>query len=245
MLGEVFVDAGRDQLFHAETNVALLAVDGEDLRFDYLAGLEHIARMRDALLVADLADVHHAFHAFRELNKRAKVGDAGDRTFDGGADREFLRNVGPRIAERLLQSKADAAFGRVHREDDGVNGVAGLHDVGNALHFARPREFGDVNEAFDAGFEFDEGAEVRGARDYAANTLANCVLPGGRVPRMRLELFQADGDAAFTVFFRGLEDLDFDLLADREDVRGLLDARPADFADVQRASTPPRSTNAP
>ena len=103
-----------------------------------LAGLEHIARMRDALLIADLADVHHSFHAFRELNKRAKVGNAGDRTFDGGSDRELLCNVGPRIAKRLLQSKADAAFGRVHREDDGVNGVAGLHDVGDALHFARP-----------------------------------------------------------------------------------------------------------
>ena len=91
-----------------------------------------------------------------------------------------------------------------------------------------------MNEAFDAGFEFDERAEVCGARDYSANTLAHFVLSGAGVPRMGLELLQADGDAALTVFFRGLEDLDFDLLADGEDVRGLLDARPADFTDVQQ-----------
>ncbi len=52
--------------------------------------------------------------------------------------------------------------------------------------------------------------------------------------RMRLELLQADGDAALTVFFGGLEDLDLDLLADGQDVGGLLNARPADFADVQQ-----------
>ncbi len=45
---EVFVEAGGDELLHAELDLALFGVDGEDLGADDLADVEDVLRMIDA-----------------------------------------------------------------------------------------------------------------------------------------------------------------------------------------------------
>ena len=72
MLGDVLVDAGGNQLLHAELDLALFRRDAEHLRFDDLAGAQHILRMIDAFIGADLADVDEAFDAFGDLDERAE-----------------------------------------------------------------------------------------------------------------------------------------------------------------------------
>ena len=114
VLGEVFIQAGWNQLFHAQADEPLRRIEREHLRLDDLPGFQHFLRVIDALFRADFADVNHALHAFGKLHEGAELGQARDRPFDHRARRKFLFGRGPGIAQRLLQPERDAAFCRVH-----------------------------------------------------------------------------------------------------------------------------------
>ena len=86
---------------------------------------------------------------------------------------------------------------RVDTEDDGFDAVTYLDDVGGLADLLAPGHLADVDEAFDSGGDLDEGAEVRIARDDAADPISEMEALGHGFPGMRLELLQADGDAAF------------------------------------------------
>src|SRR5580700_7130223 len=92
-----------------------------------------------------------------------------------------------------------------------------------------------MNQALDAGLEFDERAEFHQARDRAAHAIAGDELLRHRIPGMRLQLLQADGNAALVGISRELEDLYFDLLSYREHIRRLVDAAPGDVAHMQQS----------
>ena len=135
MLGDVLVDAGGDELLHAQLDLALLWIDIEDLRLHYIAHAEHVLRMVDALVGADLADVNQAFDAVGQLNKRAKVHELGDRTFNLRSYGKLLRRIEPRIGLSVLEAERDAALLGLDGEDDGVNTVALLENVAGVAHF--------------------------------------------------------------------------------------------------------------
>ncbi len=96
VFGNVFVKTVRRKLLHAELYLALGFVDVDDLGFDYLSKLQHVLRMSNARLLrqrvrlrracaffcADFTHMNHAFHAFGNLDKRAKLRQAGHRTFN-------------------------------------------------------------------------------------------------------------------------------------------------------------------
>ena len=116
-----------------------------------------------------------------------KVHDLGDRAFDLRADGKFAGDVGPRVGESLLQAERDAAFFGLDGEDDGIDGVALLENVAGMMDLLAPGHFGDVNEALDAGLDFDEGAEVGEAGDSAGDALANLIFALARPPTVRAE----------------------------------------------------------
>ncbi len=145
----------------------------------------------------------------------------------------MLRHVRPRIGESLLQAQRDAALFGLDAEDDRVDGIALLEHVAGVANLFAPRHLGDVNEAFDAGLDFNEGTEVGKARDCAGDALADLVALGGRFPRLGLKLLQAERN--LLRFRIDLEDADLDLLADGEHVLRLVDAGPRDVADVEKA----------
>src|SRR5215467_3191236 len=91
-----------------------------------------------------------------------------------------------------------------------------------------------MNQAFDARVEFDEGTKLHQPRDRAAHSIADLVLTGNRVPRMRLKLLQADRDALLATFSGELKYLYFDLLSHRKNIGRLIHASPGDIADVQQ-----------
>ena len=215
----------------------------EDSGFDDLAGAKDVLRVVDALFGADFADVDHAFDAFSELNEGSELGEAGDRAFDRWSRWGTSGRCRPRGRRGLLEAEGDAALGGVDVEDEGFDGVAGFEQVAGLADLFGPGHLADVDEAFDAGFEFDEGAEVGDAGDGAADAVATVYLSGTDVPGVRLELLEAEGDAAGVGV--DLEDLGVDGLADGEDVGGLGDAVPGDVAMWRRPSTPPMSTKAP
>ena len=90
-----------------------------------------------------------------------------------------------------------------------------------------------MDEAFDAGLDLDECAEVGEARDGAGDALAGQEAVGRGGPGFGLKLLEAERD--FLGFGIDLEDFELEFLADGEHVFGLGDAGVGDVADVEQA----------
>ena len=82
-----------------ETDAALDFVDLDDAGFDFLADLEHVLDLVDALL-ADLRDVDEAVDVVLQLHERAEAGELGDLAVDEVADLVVRVDVLPRIVAR-------------------------------------------------------------------------------------------------------------------------------------------------
>ena len=96
-----------------------------------------------------------------------------------------------------------------------------------------PRHFGDVDQAFDARLQLDEGAVVGDVGDAALELGADRVLGLDALPRIGLELLHAERDAVGLVV--DADDLHLDGLADRQHLGRVVDAPPGDVGDVQQA----------
>ena len=81
----------------ADAPVALVNLD--DARGDFLADLEHVLDLVDALL-ADLRDVHQAVNLMLQADERAEAGQLGDVAGDEVADLVELVDAVPRIGAR-------------------------------------------------------------------------------------------------------------------------------------------------
>ena len=155
MLGDVLVDARRDELLHRELDLALFRIDRQDQCLHALAFAHDVARMVDAAVGDDLADVHESVDALRDLNECSEVHDLGDGAFDLRSSGKFALDFKPRIGERLFEAERDAALlgarGWLDGENDSVDAVALAEQVGGMADFLGPRHLRDVNEALEAG----------------------------------------------------------------------------------------------
>ena len=76
VLGDVLVDVGGDELLHAELDLALFRVDGQDLRLDDLAGAQHVRGVVEAAVGGDLADVDQPLDAVGQSAQRRRSSSA-------------------------------------------------------------------------------------------------------------------------------------------------------------------------
>src|ERR1019366_1615215 len=167
----------------------------QHLCLDHLPGVQHILGMIDALLRADIAHVNHALYALGHLHERTELLDAGYGTFHHPAHGEFLRRVRPRVAQSLFETERDTPVRRIDPKHDHVHRIAGIDHVGGFAHLLGPRHLGEMHQAFNALFQFDEGAEIGDAGYRALNALAYLVLLGDQVPGVRLELLETERNA--------------------------------------------------
>ena len=92
---------------------------------------------------------------------------------------------------------------------------------------------GDVDQALDAVAEVDEGAERDELGDNALNDGVNRVLLDERAPRILGGLLETEGDALAVEI--DVENLNLDLLADLDDLGGVVDMVPGELGDVNQA----------
>ena len=130
VLGDIFVNLGGDELLHAELDLALFGVDGEDLCFDDLALAQHFRGVVKAAFGGDLADVDQAFDAVGELDEGSEVHQLGDGAGDLRADGEGANGVGPGVGEGLLEAEGDASLLWLDAEDDDIDAGALFEQVG-------------------------------------------------------------------------------------------------------------------
>ena len=92
---------------------------------------------------------------------------------------------------------------------------------------------GDVDQALDAVTEVDEGAKRHELRDGALDDGVDRVLLDERAPGILGGLLETEGDALAVEV--DIEHLDLDLLADLDDLGGVVDVVPGELGDVDQA----------
>ena len=155
------------ELLQAERDALVGLVDFEHDRFDFVALLQDFGRMIDLARPGDVRDVDHAIQTFFQLDESAVAGEVANLAFDLGAGRIFLQGSVPRIGFELANAEGDLLLFAVDAEHDRFDFLVGLEDIGRFGDALGPGKFGDVDEAFDAGFQFHERAVRHEVDDLA------------------------------------------------------------------------------
>src|SRR3984957_13295926 len=175
----------------------------------------------------------HAIDIRVQADEQPELGLVLDLALDARADRMPFRESLPWVLQRLLEAKRNAALGGVDLEHLNLDLLAGRDDLARVDVLLGPGHFGDVDEALDAGLEFNKGAVVGDVGDAALELLADGVARLNVRPRIFLQLLHAERDAVGLMV--DLDDADLDLLADGQDFARMVDAPPGDVRHMQEA----------
>ena len=177
--------------------------------------------------------MHQAVDIAAQADENAKLGDVLDFALDLGAHRMAFGERIPRIADALFQAEADSTLLRIDVEDHDLDFLAGRNDLARVDVLLGPTHLGNVDQALDTRFEFDERAIISDVGDPALVFGLDRVLQIDTVPRIGFELLHAEADAL------GLDveadDLDLDGLADTQNFGRMADPPPGDIGDMQQA----------
>src|SRR5881392_1338189 len=208
----------------------------EHLQLHRLPFLDSVGRILD-VGDAELRHRHEALDVLAQVHHHALVHQAEHAAAHLGPDGIGLADAQPRILLRLLQAQRDALVLGVHVQDQHLDLVALLHDLGGMLYALGPRHVGDVDQAVDAGLDLHERSERREVAHLAFDAHADGVLLRQRHPGIFLGLLHAERDLLFGLVH--LEHHRFDRLADRHDLRGVSHvARPAHLGDMDQPLDP-------
>src|SRR5882762_1396412 len=221
------------RLFQAQRDPLVLGVDVQNQHVDLIALLHDFRRMLDPLGPRHVGDVNQTIDAGLDFDECTERGEVADLAAEPRADGILLRQRHPRILFGLFHAERDLLLGLVHLQYHSFDRLADGHELGRVPHVAGPAHLGDVHEAFDARFELDERAVVRDRDDFPLHARSNRILRGDVLPRIGLQLLQAERDAlALPVDF---EDCDLELLADLHHLGRMRHAAVAHVGDMQQA----------
>src|SRR5436190_5795056 len=221
------------RLFQSERDPLVLGIHVQNQHVDLVALLHHLGRMLHALGPRHVGDVNQAVDARLDFDERAERREVALLPAEPRADRILLRQRHPGILLCLLHAERDFLFRLVDLEHHGFDRFADRHELRRMPDVARPAHLGDVHETFDPRLELDERAIVRDRDDLALHARADRVFRGDVLPRIRLELLQAERNAlALPV---DVENFDFELLTDLHHLARVRHAAVAHVGDMQQA----------
>ena len=211
----------------------VLNVHLDDLQVGLLAFLEVVLGFVQ-LGDAEVADGHEAFEVLAHLHDHAMVQHAADVALEGMTHGVFLGQRGPWVISHLLDTQADATLAGVDVQDLDLDAVTAFEHFLGMTHAPGPAHVRDVDQAVDAVFHLDEGAEVGQVADFALNDRTNRIPLDEGNPGIALALLETQAD--LLVFLVDLQDHDVDFIADRNDLGRMLDVpRPTHLTDVDQA----------
>src|SRR5262249_31504037 len=121
-------------------------------------------------VVRQLRDVDQSLNPRLQFDECAEIHRPRHSSHDEPAGRKLELNVFPRTGFELLEPQADLTLVAVDFEDDNLDHLARLQDLGR-VGDALPADLADVEQAIDAA-EIDEGAKVADVADDAGANLA-------------------------------------------------------------------------
>src|SRR5260370_21068935 len=207
--------------FDRKAEQAVGLVDLDDAGGDFLAHLEDVLDFLDAIF-ADLRDVEQAIDVVLQANEGAEAGQLGDLAGEEVADLVKLVDVAPRVLGELFDPDRDALVGFVDFQHEGLDLFALFQHFGGMVDLARPGNVRDVDHAIQAFFQLDERAIAGEIANAAFDARPGRIFLEGLVPRVGLELADAEGN--LLLFAVDTQDDGLDLLIRLEHVRGFGDA---------------------
>src|SRR5262245_46229418 len=232
MTAEEVVPDIRRQLLQAERQPLVLGVDVEHHRIDDVALLQHFRRVLDPLAPRHVGDMNQAVDLFLDLDERAELGEVTNLALDSRTDGVLVRQVVPRVALDLFQTKRNASSRRIDSQHHRVDVVADIQNLRRVLDALAPRHLGNVNQPLDARLELDERSVIGEADHFAFNTGADWIPLHHVRPWIGNQLLVSQRHA-----FGGrvvLEHDHVDLVVHLEQFRGVADATPGHVGDVQQ-----------
>ena len=221
------------QLLDAEADAFLLDIDGEHLDLDGIALVIVLDRGFAGLRPIDIGEMDHAEYFARQFDEQAEFGDVLDLALENGAFRIFLLEGCPRVVQALLEAEADTPLAGIDVEHHDLDFLARRNDLAGMDILLGPAHFRDMDEALDAGLEFDEGAVIGDVGHPAGIFGGDRIFRRNAFPRIGLKLLHAERNAL------GLrieaDHLNLDALADLQGVGRVVDAPPGDIGDVEQA----------
>src|SRR5580704_6504079 len=221
------------ELLDAERDALLLDVDVENLRLDLVALLVLLDDLLARTFPVEIGQVHHAVDVTVEAEEQAEFGLVLDLAFDHRTGGILFDKHLPRIAHGLFETERDAALDRIDLKDLHLNFLRRRDDLAGMHVLLGPRHFGNVDQPFDAGLEFDEGAVIGDVGDAALEPRADRIFCLDALPRIVEQLLHAERNAVGLVI--DFYNLHLHLLADIEHLGRMIDAPPGDIGDVQEA----------
>src|SRR5258708_5974014 len=231
--GDVAFPRVAGHLFETQGNSLAFLVDVQNRTGYLIALIDDFAGMGNLAHPAHVADVQQAINAFLDLDEGAVVGEVADHAGNDGARRIALGNLVPRIRLHLLHAKRDFLFVLVDIQDLHFNLIADLNQFTGMIDALGPAHFADVDQPFNAGFKFDEGAVAHNVDDFAGMPAADRVLRLDVGPGAGRLLFQTERDLFLFAF--DFDDIDLKLLVDVDDFMRVGDSAPAHIGDMQKA----------
>ena len=104
--------------------------------------------------------MQQAVDAFLDLDERAVVGEVADLALDDGVGRVLLGHARPGVGLDLLHAEADFLLVLVDVQDDDLDLVAEVDQLGRMVDPPGPAHLADVHQALDARLELHERAVV-------------------------------------------------------------------------------------
>src|SRR6266404_6370276 len=188
--------------------------------------------MIDLACPGDIRDMDHAIETFFQFDKSPITRKVANFSFDVGARRILLLGFVPRIGFELAQSERNFLLFPIDPEHNRLDFLVRFKDVGGFGDSFGPGKFGDMNQALDAGFQFDKRTVRHKVDHFAFDLGADRVLRFDGVPRIGQLLFQAQADPFF--FAIDVQDYDIDILADFENFGRVANAPPAHIGNVEQ-----------
>src|SRR5260221_468999 len=185
------------ELAQSKRDFLLFPIDPEHNRFDFLVRLKDVGRLGNSFGPGKFGDVHQTFDPGFEFNERPVRHQIDHFAFDLCANRIFRFDAVPRIGQFLFQAKADPFLFAVDVEDDYVDVLTDLENLGGVTDTA-PAHIGNVEQTIDT-VQIDEGAEIGDILDRALANIAR--------GHFGEQLLTAFGPFLFDQFAAGKDDI--------------------------------------
>src|SRR5690606_24664520 len=206
--GDEVVERIAFQLFDAQRDAFLVGVDTQNHGVDLVALLEVANSFFASFGPGEVGQVNQAVDAARQAHEHAEVRDGLDGAANLVATLEVDGELFPRIRTALFHAQRNAAAVFVDFQNHDFDFFAQGDYLARIHVLVGPIHFGNVHQAFDTGFNFNECTVVGQVGDLAEQASALRVAAGKADPWVFAQLLDAQGDAA--LFLIELEDLGFD-----------------------------------
>src|SRR3569623_2937339 len=188
--------------------------------------------MADLARPTHVADVQQPVDALFDFDEGAVVRQIADDAGNGRARRIAFGHFVPGILLGLLHTQRNLLLFLIDAQHDDFDLIVDVHQLVRMADALGPRHLADMDQAFDAFLELDEGAIAHHVDNRPLHAAADRILVGDIFPGTGRLLLEAQRNLFLLAI--DMQDLHFDFLIDRHQLRRMADAAPAHVGNVEQ-----------